>query len=95
MRVCRSPALIAAYRALHRLCVPRHPPHTFVRLTLPNLFKQSTRFFERVSVSRKSSFENNQALRLTEVLRPSCRASTLAYRIAAVVPTITSPSFVK
>jgi hypothetical protein len=31
--VCRSPALFAAYRALHRLCVPRHPPHTFVRLT--------------------------------------------------------------
>ena len=72
MRVCRSPALIAAYRALHRLSVPRHPLHTFVRLTLPNLFKQSTRCFERVSVSRKPPSGSNQALRLTEVLRPSC-----------------------
>ena len=34
MRVCRSPELFAAYRGLHRLYVPRHPPHTFVRLTL-------------------------------------------------------------
>ena len=33
MRVCRSPELIAAYHGLHRLCVPRHPPHTFARLT--------------------------------------------------------------
>ena len=33
MRVCRSPELIAAYHGLHRLCVPRHPPHAFARLT--------------------------------------------------------------
>ena len=26
--VCGSPGLIAAYHALHRLRVPRHPPHT-------------------------------------------------------------------
>ena len=32
-RVCRSPWLIAAYRGLHRLRVPRHPPHAFSRLT--------------------------------------------------------------
>ena len=31
--MCRSPWLIAAYHGLHRLCVPRHPPHAFVRLT--------------------------------------------------------------
>jgi hypothetical protein len=31
--VCRSPWLIAAYHGLHRLCVPRHPPHAFARLT--------------------------------------------------------------
>jgi hypothetical protein len=33
MRVCRSPWLIAAYHGLHRLRVPRHPPHAFARLT--------------------------------------------------------------
>ena len=33
MRVCRSPWLIAAYHGLHRLCVPRHPPHAIARLT--------------------------------------------------------------
>jgi hypothetical protein len=33
MRVCRSPKLIAAYHGLHRLRVPRHPPHAFTRLT--------------------------------------------------------------
>ncbi len=31
--VCPSPRLIAAYRALHRLRVPRHPPLAFCRLT--------------------------------------------------------------
>jgi hypothetical protein len=30
---CGSPMLIAAYRALHRLSVPRHPPCALVRLT--------------------------------------------------------------
>ena len=31
--MCRSPKLIAAYRALHRLRVPRHPRLAFARLT--------------------------------------------------------------
>jgi hypothetical protein len=30
---CGSPMLFAAYRALHRLSVPRHPPCALVRLT--------------------------------------------------------------
>jgi hypothetical protein len=30
--VCGSPTLIAAYHALHRLLVPRHPPCAFCRL---------------------------------------------------------------
>ena len=42
MRVCRSPELIAAYRALPRLRVPRHPPLAFARVTT-NDVKQSTR----------------------------------------------------
>jgi hypothetical protein len=36
MRVCHSPWLIAAYHGLHRLCVPRHPPHAIARLTTKN-----------------------------------------------------------
>ena len=42
MRVCRSPKLIAAYRVLHRLRVPRHPLRAFIRLT-SNPIKQHTR----------------------------------------------------
>ena len=30
---CGSPMLFAAYHALHRLCVPRHPPCALERLT--------------------------------------------------------------
>ena len=44
--MCRSPKLIAAYRGLHRLYVPRHPPHTFVRLTL-SLRQQTIRLRHR------------------------------------------------
>ncbi len=32
---CGSPRLIAAYHALHRLLVPRHPPSTLSSLTHP------------------------------------------------------------
>ena len=46
-RVCRSPWLIAAYRGLHRLRVPRHSPHAFFRLTT-KVVKQITRDLQRV-----------------------------------------------
>ena len=35
--VCSSPRPIAAYRALPRLRVPRHPPLAFIRLTPPTV----------------------------------------------------------
>jgi hypothetical protein len=77
MRVCRSPELIAAYRGLHRLYVPRHPPHTFIRLTLSQLFKQSTRYYlldtscvAQAFLPQPLSGYTVIALRLTEVLRP-------------------------
>ena len=38
--VCDYPRLIAAYHALHRLLVPRHPPYTLSSLT-PNLFGET------------------------------------------------------
>ena len=31
--VCTSPGLIAAYHVLHRLPMPRHPPHALTSLT--------------------------------------------------------------
>ena len=45
--MCRSPKLIAAYRVLHRLRVPRHPPSAFIHLTT-TVVKQSTRDLQRV-----------------------------------------------
>jgi hypothetical protein len=41
VRVCRSPWLIAAYRGLPRLRVPRHPPHAFARLTTKSFQTQT------------------------------------------------------
>src|ERR1051325_3908585 len=56
MRVCRSPELIAAYHGLHRLRVPRHPPHAFARLTTNthSCVKQSTRdlSYLRVTINK-------------------------------------------
>ena len=39
---CGSPRLIAAYHALHRLLVPRHPPPTLSSLTHPAAQKTAT-----------------------------------------------------
>ena len=36
MLVCSSPGLIAAYRVLHRLLTPRHPPCALSSLTILN-----------------------------------------------------------
>src|SRR6478672_8477405 len=35
------PELLAAYHGLHRLRVPRHPPHAFSRLTTSHFAKQN------------------------------------------------------
>ena len=51
-RVCHSPELLAAYHGLHRLCVPRHPPHAFLRLTTIDVSKQNyAHCFKRVTFS--------------------------------------------
>ena len=34
---CVSPKLFAAYRVLHRLLAPRHPPYALNNLTFPPL----------------------------------------------------------
>ena len=51
-RVCHSPELLAAYHGLHRLCVPRHPPHAFLRLTTIDVRQAELRaLFQRVTFS--------------------------------------------
>ena len=41
--ICSSPGLIAAYRVLHRLLVPRHSPYTLSSLTIRNSNLRSLR----------------------------------------------------
>ena len=53
-RVCRSPWLIAAYRGLHRLRVPRHSPHAFIRLTT-KVVKQITRDLQQSDTTVRSA----------------------------------------
>jgi hypothetical protein len=51
-RVCHSPELLAAYHGLHRLRVPRHPPHAFLRLTTIDVCQAELRaLFQRVTFS--------------------------------------------
>src|SRR5215213_5196255 len=70
--VCSSPWLIAAYHGLHRLRVPRHPPHTFFRLirflsqskTIKTSYAQSTnesifaRFLKRLLAPERDEIES-------------------------------------
>ena len=43
MDICSSPQLFAAYRVLHRLLVPRHPPYALISLTF--MMKKIRLFF--------------------------------------------------
>jgi hypothetical protein len=55
---CGSPMLFAAYHALHRLSVPRHPPCALVRLTgisaplRPSINRATLRYTPRRSLRR-------------------------------------------
>ena len=72
MRVCHSPELIAAYHGLHRLCVPRHPPHTLVRLTLSqssSKARATLRTSDASSQITEPKLGESVLLRLTEVRR--------------------------
>ena len=87
--MCASPRLIAAYRGLHRLRIPRHPPHALVCLTTKFVAKQSTRL-------HRSFLLYDQYLRVTlqntkNVLALCERHS----RIGFVNPTIYHTSVVK
>ncbi len=50
--VCDYPGLIAAYHALHRLLVPRHPPYTLSSLT-PLLLGETKKTPDRYSVVKE------------------------------------------
>jgi hypothetical protein len=63
MRVCHSPELIAAYHGLHRLCVPRHPPHTLVRLTLSQLGQAKHALYRTSDASLQSAQPRGQTHR--------------------------------
>src|SRR5215208_2491324 len=77
MRVCRSPWLIAAYHGLHRLCVPRHPPHAIARLTTKEIDVASVaQRFRRFSihVSKQSTLISASTGR-----KPGFHASFLSF----------------
>ena len=79
MRVCRSPWLIAAYHGLHRLCVPRHPPHAIARLTTKELTSRqgNPRHFRRLSihVSKQSTRDDPHGPSSTTTTRVSTQNS--------------------
>jgi hypothetical protein len=43
--VCTSPRLIAAYRVLHRLLVPRHPPCALCSLAKKGHYSKEARLY--------------------------------------------------
>ena len=45
MPACGSPSLFAAYRVLHRLSMPRHPPYALCSLTSARYFAALLRCF--------------------------------------------------
>ena len=52
--MCSSPQLFAAYHGLLRLVAPRHPPYTFIRLTILSFrLKSLSRVASRSSSCRK------------------------------------------
>ena len=77
-RVCHSPELLAAYHGLHRLRVPRHPPHAFLRLTtidvrqaeLRALFQRVTFSCEKVISIKDSSIPRSTMLPLSNSTDP-------------------------
>ncbi len=56
---CSSPTLFAAYHALPRLSVPRHPPCALVRLTGNSLVLQTHTHFPAGARSTSTSFDGS------------------------------------
>ncbi len=49
--VCGSPKLFAAYHVLHRLLMPRHPPHALTSLTFKMLLLLSSYYYQGVLIN--------------------------------------------
>ena len=69
-RVCHSPELLAAYHGLHRLCVPRHPPHAFLRLTTKLAKQNYAHCFKRVTFSCEKVFSYKDSLIPRSTIHP-------------------------
>jgi hypothetical protein len=67
--VCHSPELLAAYHGLHRLRVPRHPPHAFLRLTTKSSSRNTRVCYRNLPIASP-----HPALALTS--QPGCTMST-------------------
>ena len=97
--ICGSPGLIAAYRVLHRLLVPRHSPYTLSSLTIRNSslrrasFLRRTRcgsfmhtarvWSEKTTVCRIFSF---QRIRCHRANAPSALLNSTTYMLSRFVP---------
>jgi hypothetical protein len=85
--VCHSPELLAAYHGLHRLCVPRHPPHAFLRLTT-YVAKQNYAL-----TSQSTFYQFSSAFRDTNERQPD--GTTAAQRDSVKIPFPTNQSSTK
>ena len=71
--VSSSPKLIAAFRVLHRLLVPRHPPSALSSLTI-------SLFTTKLTLNACVVHRHHRA----EARRPTCTASALRFRYPAI-----------
>ena len=62
--ICTSPKLIAAYRVLHRLHVPRHPPYTLSSFTKVLFLKMTWLHWITGQVIQSFQFPNFQKTKI-------------------------------
>jgi hypothetical protein len=77
LRVCRSPELIAAYHGLHRLRVPRHPPHAFTRLTT-TICDQAEQRYDPGSTNQLTT-ASSYSCEHSFAIPPQCGTGELSY----------------
>ena len=89
-RVCHSPELLAAYHGLHRLRVPRHPPHAFFRLTTKSGQAEPRTLFQRVTSSCEKVISIKDSKNPTIYQSIRCQTAMARVRRSARGPTIES-----
>jgi hypothetical protein len=95
--VCGSPKLFAAYHVLHRLPMPRHPPHALSSLTITRLTLKTLQYYQILTLSVTSRFKlsKNENLDTGAVAYPAQPAQLIKARHAnpdAVAPKLV-PAF--